>query len=277
MQVSFCIIVYVYDSYVYDPRISDTQCVAACCSVLQRVAVCCSALQRVEVVWPTHFHRARTAYWIWSVIASFSDSSRWSRSLGLMVCVCECMCVLKNITAYEIWSVISSISNLDRWCRSLGFLCHVPLKSDQWDRNSSVRLYDPRTLNTLVPRRSNPGVIAGHDTPTIMEFVIFQWHVEFVVFHDPRTLNTLVPRRSNHGVSTGLDTPTIIEFVIFQRLSEFVVFQWLIESGICVCTRYLYVQGTWCTPATPTLDEFVTCRWVVESGICVCTWDLYAH
>jgi len=56
----------------------------------------------------------------------------------LMVFFCLFVCFG---TAYCIWSVISSFSNLHSCSSSLGLLCHVPLKRDQGDWDSRLRLH----------------------------------------------------------------------------------------------------------------------------------------
>jgi len=50
--------------------------------------------------------------------------------------------LISTFTAYWIWSVISSFSNLNRWSSSLGLFYHVPLKRDQWDWAWRLRLND---------------------------------------------------------------------------------------------------------------------------------------
>jgi len=47
-----------------------------------------------------------------------------------------------HITTYCIWSVISSFSNFNRWSRSLGLFYHVPSKRDHEDWDWRLRLND---------------------------------------------------------------------------------------------------------------------------------------
>jgi len=61
------------------------QCVAACCSVLQRVAVCCSVLQCVAVCCSVLQCVAECCQWL------FRDSGVWTwRSMRSHVTACEC-------------------------------------------------------------------------------------------------------------------------------------------------------------------------------------------
>ena len=66
------------------------------------------------------------------------------------ICICIHICICKPLlnrgkktditTFYCIWSIISSFSNLNRWPSSLGLFYHVPLKRDQGDWDSRLRI-----------------------------------------------------------------------------------------------------------------------------------------